>query len=132
MDWLSILGWSKRQIDDLRFIGYRYAKEGHYETAITFFRALIAVDPSSVYDLQTLGALYLQLGRNAEAMKYLDRSLQLNPNHYPTLLNRAKALLSLGYKQQGIRQAEQIIRCKDKTIAGQAQALIMAYGAAAR
>ena len=55
VDWLSILGWNKDELEDLRFVGYSYIKQGKYDIAITFFEALTILSPESVYDLQTLG-----------------------------------------------------------------------------
>ncbi len=53
-DWLSILGWGKEELEDLRFVGYSYVKQGKYDIATTFFEALCILDPESVYDVQTL------------------------------------------------------------------------------
>jgi tetratricopeptide (TPR) repeat protein len=127
IDWLSILGWNKDELEDLRFVGYSYIKQGQYDTAITFFEALTILSPESVYDLQTLGALYLQKGNNLMALNYIEKAIKLDPTHLPTLLNRTKALFALGYKRQGLSQARALETCAEAQIAGQAQALIMAY-----
>ena len=127
IDWLSILGWNKEELEDLRFVGYSYIKQGQYDTAITFFEALTFLSPESVYDLQTLGALYLQKGNNLMALNYIEKAIKLDPTHLPTLLNRTKALFALGYKRQGLSQARALETCAEAQIAGQAQALIMAY-----
>lgn len=127
IDWLSILGWNKEELEDLRFVGYSYIKQGQYDTAITFFEALTILSPESVYDLQTLGALYLQKGNNLMALNYIEKAIKLDPTHLPTLLNRTKALFALGYKRQGLSQARALETSAEAQIAGQAQALIMAY-----
>ncbi len=126
-DWLSILGWGKEELEDLRFVGYSYVKQGKYDIATTFFEALCILDPESVYDVQTLGALYLQRGNNLMALNYIEKALKLDPTHYPTLLNRTKALFALGYKKQALAQARSLETCPNEQIVGQAQALIMAY-----
>ncbi len=127
-DWLSILGWDKEELEDLRFVGYSYIKQGKYEIAITFFEALVILSPESSYDLQTLGALYLQKSNNLMALNYIEKAIKLDPTHLPTLLNRTKALFALGYKRQAISQAKALEKCAEEHIAGQAQALILAYG----
>jgi len=126
VDWLSILGWGKDELEDLRFVGYSYIKQGQYDIATNFFEALCILDPDSLYDIQTLGALYLQKGNNLMALNYIEKALKLDPTHYPTLLNRTKALFALGYKKQALAQAQVLEKCPNEQIVGQAQALIMA------
>jgi len=127
VEWLSILGWNKDELEDLRFVGYSYIKQGKYDIAITFFEALVILAPESTYDLQTLGALYLQKGNNLMALNYIEKAIKLDPVHLPTLLNRTKALFALGYKRQALSQARALEKCAQEQIAGQAQALILAY-----
>jgi tetratricopeptide (TPR) repeat protein len=127
MNWLEILGWSQEELEDLRFVGYSYIKQGRYEIASTFFEALAVLAPQNAYDLQTLGALYLQTGNNILALNYLERALRLDPSHLPTLLNRTKALFALGYRKQALTQARQLEKAGDPDIAGQASALLLAH-----
>jgi tetratricopeptide (TPR) repeat protein len=127
VDWLSILGWEATELEDLRFVGYSYIKQGKYDIAKSFFEALIVLAPNTTYDLQTLGALYLQQGNNLMALNYIEKALKLEPNHSPTLLNRTKALFALGYKKQGLAQAAALAKHSDTHVADQAQALLMAY-----
>ncbi|MBS0606159.1 MAG: type III secretion chaperone [Parachlamydiales bacterium] len=127
VEWLSILGWGGDELEDLRFVGYSYIKQGKYDIATTFFEALVILDPNSSYDLQTLGALFLQRGNNLMALNYIEKALRLDPTHVPTLLNRTKALFALGYKKQGLMQARSLQKNPNEEIANQAQALILAY-----
>lgn len=127
VEWLSILGWGTDELEDLRFVGYSYIKQGKYDIATTFFEALVILDPNSAYDLQTLGALFLQRGNNLMALNYIEKALRLDPSHVPTLLNRTKALFALGYKKQGLMQASNLQKNPNEEIANQAQALILAY-----
>ena len=127
INWLDVLGWQGEELEDLRFVGYSYLKQGLYDTAITFFEALVTLSPTSAYDVQTLGALYLQKGNNLMALNYLEKALKLDPNHAPSLLNKTKALLSLGYKKQGLAQAKDLESSQDPAIANQAGALFQAY-----
>ena len=129
MEWLSVLGWGQEEVEDLRFVGYAYIRQGKYDIAITFFEALAILAPDSAYDLQTLGALYLQTNNNLMALSYLEKALKLDPNHLPTLLNRTKALFDLGYRKQAIEQAKIIENCPQTDIARQAQALLLAHAA---
>ncbi len=127
MKWLDILGWSSDEITDLRYIAYSYIRQGIYDVALTFFDAISVLAPPIAYDLQTVGALHLQLGNGLKALDYLDRALKMDPTHLLTQLNRAKALLMLGYKRQGLMQALALESAEEKEIASQASALVLAY-----
>ena len=59
--------------------------------ALPLFEALVAVDSNNPYDCQMLGAIYVQIGQAEKAIKYLNRALQTDAEHSPTLLNLAKA-----------------------------------------
>jgi tetratricopeptide (TPR) repeat protein len=126
-NWLEILGWGTEELEDLRFVGYSYIKQGKYDLAITFFEALIVLNPENSYDLQTLGALYLEKNNNLMALNYIEKALKVEPGHLPTLLNRTKALFALGYKRQAMAQARYLQNSPEETIADQASALILAY-----
>src|SRR5271166_3823835 len=103
--WRERLGWTAEQLDDLRNTGYAYIRQGKYEIALRFFEALAILEPESAYDLQTLGALYLQTNRPADAVKYLEKALRLETDHAPTLLNLTKGLFMLGRKEEGLKLA---------------------------
>lgn len=126
-DWLDILGWDEEQISDLRYAAYMYIREGVYDVALTFLDAIAILAPPLPYDLQTMGALYLQKGNGLKALDYLDRALKMDPSHWPSQLNRAKALFMLGYKRQGTLLAAELEKCPDRTVATQASALLLAY-----
>ncbi len=126
MDWLNTLEWGEKEIDDLRYVAYSYIKQGVYDVALTFFNALAVLTEQTAYDLQTIGALHLQLGNNQEALNHLDRALKLDPTHLPTQLNRAKALISLGYKEQGVKQAKELEKGPDPVLKQEASALVLA------
>lgn len=127
VNWCEVLSWNSEQIQDLRCTGFRFVVEGKYETARLFFEALVILEPGDVYDNRTLGAIYLELNHPQRALYYLGLSLKSDPHHLPTILNRAKALFGLGKKEKGKRLAEYLSRAKDRDIAEQAEALIMAY-----
>jgi tetratricopeptide (TPR) repeat protein len=127
VNWLEILGWNQEELEDLRFVGYSYIKQGHYDIAISFFEALVILSPNNPYDLQTLGAIYLQKGNNLKALNFLELALKLDPTHAPTLLNRTKALFALGYKRQALMQAHHLTTHEDPLVANQASALLLAY-----
>lgn len=127
MEWKDILGWGSEQIDELRMTGFSFLREGHYKKAILFFEGLVVLNPSSPYDIQTLGALYLEIGETKKALKMLDRALLITPSHQPTLLNKVKALLSLNQRAEALEIAKILTSSADGAIANDATALVMAY-----
>ncbi|MCB1081632.1 MAG: type III secretion chaperone [Chlamydiia bacterium] len=126
-NWIELLGWSPQQIEDIRFAGYSFIKQGQYEHALKFFEVLSILPEENVYDFQTLGGIYLELGNNLSALNYLEKALAIEPTHEPTLLNRTKALFLLGYKRQALSQAAKLERSSNPHIADQARALTLAY-----
>jgi len=127
VNWRAILGWTDEQLEELRFTGFSFLREGHYNKALIFFEALVVIDPTSIYDNQTLGALYLQLGKGKKALSRLDQALALDPMHEPTQINKVKALLMLGQKVEAMELAETLKTSEDSTIANDASALLLAY-----
>lgn len=127
IQWKEVLGWSEKEIEDFRIVGYSYIKQGKYEIALKIFDALVVLNPRSSYDLRTLGALYLQMNNHLLALNYLEQALKVDPRHFPTLLNRTKALYALGYRKQAEAQAQQLKLCPDPLIQSQAASLLLAY-----
>jgi tetratricopeptide (TPR) repeat protein len=126
-NWLDLLGWGQAELEDLRFVGFAYIKQGKYDIALTFFEALLFLSKEEPYDLQTLGALYLQMGNNLAALNFLERAIKVAPDHDPTLLNRVKALFLLGYRHQALEQAKTLIASTNQYVSNQASALVLAY-----
>ncbi|MFN0065746.1 MAG: tetratricopeptide repeat protein [Chlamydiales bacterium] len=126
VNWKEMMGWEEEQLQELRFSGFGFLREGKYETARLFFEGLVVLNPENAYDLQTLGALYLQIGKNGKALKYLDRALAIDPAHEPTMLNKVKALMMLGKKVEALPLAQRLQKSSFKQIADDASALIIA------
>lgn len=127
-NWLEVLGWSQKDVENIRFLAYSYIQQGIYDVALSFLEALTALSPNNLYDLQTIGAIYLQQGKGLKALDYLDRALKIDPTHLLTQLNRAKTLFMLGYKRQGLSQASALEHAADRLIADEARALLLGYG----
>lgn len=127
IDWRKKLGWTDEQIEDLRYTGYSYIRQGKYDIALPFFEALATLDPESAYDVQTLGALLLELNKPAQALIYFEKALKLEGDHGPTLLNLMKALFMLGKKEEGLRLAHILKNETIPSIANTAKAIILAY-----
>lgn len=126
-EWKAILGWDDDHLEELRISGYSFLRQGHYHKAILFFEALVILDPMSVYDFQTLGGLYLQVGENEKALFTLNQALRMQGDHLPSLLNKVKALFCLNKHDEAFAIATYLLSCSDKVIADDAEALLMSY-----
>ncbi|MBS0621985.1 MAG: tetratricopeptide repeat protein [Verrucomicrobia bacterium] len=127
IDWLDLLGWNEEQILDLRFTGYNYLRQGLYARALVFFEAIVSLKPSNLYDLQTLGALYLQLGNFRGAIDMCDRALAIDPKSDVTKLNKAKALFQLGERAEGLALSTEVSSTRNPKVKNLAEALLLAY-----
>lgn len=128
INWCEPLGWGDDQIEDLSYIGFAYIRQGKYDIALPIFEALTALEPENPYNIQTLGALYLQTGQPAKALKWFDKALKIEADHAPTLLNLAKAFFMIGKKEEGLRLANILKNESNPAISNSAKALLLAYG----
>lgn len=128
LNWTQILGWDEEQIEEMRITAFLYIREGRYDVAKHFCEALAVLNPSNPHDISTLGALYLQLNNPVSALNYLDKAKVLDPDNKLIQINRIKAMLELGYKEEGVKLLKDFIpKCKDPFIASDAEALVQAY-----
>ncbi len=127
INWLEQLDWTEEHVEDLRYTGFSYIRQGKYDIALSFFEALSVINPNNAYDNQTLGAIYLETNEPAKAMKAFDRALKIEADHAPTLLNLTKAFFMLGKVEEGLRLAKILKNEPVPAIANMARALILAY-----
>lgn len=131
IEWMETLGWDESQIEDIRFLGYHYIRQGKYDIARVFFEGIIAfvadrpLQSQLSYDFETLGAIYLQLGNNARALRYLERALRMDSKNTIAALNKVKALLALRRTESALVLARKLTKSKDNIVRDRAEALIM-------
>jgi hypothetical protein len=91
-------------------------------------KLLCPLPEDSAYDLQTLGALYLENGaKSPKPFNTIEQALKIDPSHDTTLLNRTKVLFALGYKRQALAQAKALELLSNQDVANQAKALLLAH-----
>lgn len=127
VNWMQKLGWTDDHLEEIRTVGYSYLRQGKYDIALPFFEALVALDRDNVYDLQTLGALYVQINQPQKAIRYLNKALLHNEDHGATLLNLMKAYFMMKKTDDGLRLAEVLKNDDNPVIAGVAEAFILSY-----
>lgn len=69
-------------------------KKGNYNKAVNGFNQVVAKYPTHVQSYGNLGLCYGILGLKQEALKNLDKALELDPKYEPAIINR-KAIASL-------------------------------------
>lgn len=121
------LGWGDAQRQEMRMLGCDLLREGKYEKATALFEGVVELGSDEVFDLQTLGALYVQLGRWEEALHHLNQAAMRNEKHLPTRLNQAKALVGLERLEEGLEIARRLMGCRNERIREWAEALLLAH-----
>lgn len=128
INWMEKLRWTEEHVEDLRYTGYSYVRQGKYDIALAFFEALEILDPQSAYDAETLGAIYLQINDFQNALKHFNRALKLESANKPSImLNLAKTFFAMGKKEEGLKIVKVLKKDKNPSISNVAKAFLLAY-----
>lgn len=128
LNWLDVLDWDDEYLENLRHTGFLFIRQGQYEVAKDYFHTLSIIDPNNVYDLQTLGAIYLQEDNASLALAYLEKAKTLDPSSFTTRLNHIKAMLMMNYEEEAKALIQTFVKeCPDPFLVSDAEALAMAY-----
>ena len=128
IDWKEILGWQEDQIEEMKFFGFSYLRQGKYDIALKIFQALNILVPQDPYVLKTLGALLVTTQSPEKALDYLYKAEEMDPTDPQVKLNIAQSLLDLGQKEDALEKIKKLTSNKNKKIAGKAKALLMGWG----
>jgi len=93
------------------FIGWAFSYQGKHEEAIAECRRAIAVDPTFGNPYNDIGAYLIELGREAEAITWLERAkraARYEPRHYP-YFNLARVYVKQHKVHEAIRELQQAI-----------------------
>jgi Tfp pilus assembly protein PilF len=93
------------------FIGWAFSYQGKHEEAIAECRRAIAVDPTFGNPYNDIGAYLIELGREAEAITWLERAkhaARYEPRHYP-YFNLARVYVRQHKVHEAIRELQQAI-----------------------
>ncbi len=88
-----------------------YLNTGQYEKALSDYQAFLKFEPNNFNFWYESGMVQRVMKRNEDAIKSLDRALQINPNLNIAYLERARAKAQAGNKagaQQDYQKAQQM------------------------
>jgi tetratricopeptide (TPR) repeat protein len=94
----------KYSFDDWYYKGVTEFDTGKYEKAIASFKRALEKEPgdaSAAYTYNYIGASYVGLGNDTEALKYLTESIRLKPDNPLPFLNRGDVYRRSGQKNEG-------------------------------
>jgi len=106
-------------------------RAGRLREAITSYDALLQRRPNDADLLQLMGVALAQLGRPADGIPFLARSLELKPDRPLVWLNLAQALLTTGRAEEALQACDRAIAL-DRTLAGAYRSKAAALGALGR
>jgi tetratricopeptide (TPR) repeat protein len=66
-----------------------YYREKRYQEGIPLYEAVLRMDPENYDAYHMMGYIYADLGQNRKAIKALEKSLEIKPDHVPSITNLA-------------------------------------------
>ena len=82
---------------------------GDFQGAIPWYQKAVALDPRNVNASTDLGTCYFNLGRSNEALKQFQHSLDVEPQHQPTLFNIIVVNMEGKHDYQAARRAYDVL-----------------------
>ena len=95
-------------------LGIAYMQQGQYQLALDKLNRARIAQPSYAPTYNTLGVLYQRMGENAEAEKYYQHAIKLDPMDYVAYYNRGLARKELGLDKEADQDFEQAKRLEQK------------------
>jgi PAS domain S-box-containing protein len=77
-----------------------YYREGRYTDAIPFFNRALEIDPGYVFAYHDRGICYREIGKDDEALRDIEKALQLSPGEEEIMYSRAETLRKMGILRQ--------------------------------
>jgi len=83
--------------------------QGHFKTAIKYYKLCIERDPNYAIALFNLGGLYLRMNRREKGFQYIEKAIRQNPDNETFLINYAKLALVGDQVESPIRYLESFL-----------------------
>jgi Tfp pilus assembly protein PilF len=98
------------------FLGWAYSHQGRTDDAIEQCKIAISVDPDFGNPYNDIGAYLIELGREEEAVDWLERAKQApryEPRHFP-YFNRARIHVKRHEVREAIRELERAVELEPR------------------
>jgi len=92
----QMLGMAKQEVEAIAVLGFQLYEQGKINDAQSIFNGLIALDSQVYYGYAGLGAMALAEEKLEEAIRWLTRATELNPQDPTVHANLGEALLRHG------------------------------------
>jgi len=102
-------GFDQRTLDALAALAFNLYGQGKIRDAETLFRGLVALDSTQYYGWAGLGALALAEENADQAVPYLRKAIELNPNDPTVHANLGEALLRQANFQEAAKLFEKAL-----------------------
>jgi tetratricopeptide (TPR) repeat protein len=102
-------GFSQEHIEAMAALGFNLYRQGKLRDAEIVFKGLAALDSTQYYGYAGLGAIALSDHRPAEAVTYLVRAVELNPNDATVHANLGEALLRQAQFDEAARHLDKAL-----------------------
>jgi tetratricopeptide (TPR) repeat protein len=102
--------WTEEEAFLVAERGHALLLQGRYKEATIIFEGLVALDPSNVYCVNALAALYIRQGKIVGAIELLTRILEIYPNDVDTRARRCEALLMVGHVKEARKDWDALSR----------------------
>jgi len=106
------IGWDFEPKEALFQLGLVYVRRGEYEKAREIFKRSLKSSPGTI-TLFNLAVLAYGLGELEEAIDYIDRATQIDPDDLDFLYEKGEIYLAAGRSEEGLRALEEV-SAKDK------------------
>ena len=130
---IDALRWDSKNGWALLMLGNVFAKyKNDIETAQNFYEQALKINTTDFISLTNIGYLLLQNGKTADAIRFLDSALQINPDYPNAHLTLSLAAQKSGDLQTAFNSAISALKLKSKVVQIKEQAEKQAFEIANR
>lgn len=103
------LGVSEQEFRAMGQMGAMYYQQGVLDKAQAIFEGLVEIDPTSADAHSALGALLTRIESFDDALRHLDRAVELEPEMIAPYVNRAEIYIKQGRADEAVVNLKQAI-----------------------
>jgi tetratricopeptide (TPR) repeat protein len=125
---IDALRWDSKNSWALLMLGNVFAKyKNDIETALNFYEQALKINTTDFISLTNIGYLLFQNGKTADAMRFLESAIQINPEYPNAHLSLSLAAQKLGDLQTAFSSALRALKLNPKIVQVKQQAKKQAF-----